>query len=105
MRESPNPELQRAITAISQADPIIKLLQEVRHGRKRADDPGLRAVTEAWLATYCQVLETSSNLDQGELMRIDPSPRLAILIEAGILQGDHPAVQKLQTTFEEKRHR
>ena len=105
MGESPNPELQRAIAAISQADPIVKLLQEVRHGRKRADDPGLRAVTEAWLATYCQVLETSSNLDQGGLMRLDPSPRLAILIEAGILQADHPAVNKLRTTFEEKRRR
>ena len=104
MGESPNLELLRAIAAISQADPIIKLLQEVRHGRKRADDPGLRAVTESWLATYRQVLQNSSGLDRGALLRLDPAPRLAILIEAGILQADHPGVTKLQATFEEKQH-
>ena len=102
MGESPHHELQRAILTISQADPIIKLLQEVRVGRKKPNDPGLRAVTESWLATYCQVLETCLNLDHGVYMRLDPAPRLQILVEAGVLHADHPAVKKLQATFDRK---
>lgn len=102
MGESPNPELQRAIATISQADPIVKLLQEVLIGRKKPDDPGLRAITESWLATYRQVLETSLTLDHGDLMRLDPSPRLEILIAAGVLTPAHPAVQTLRTAFDRR---
>ena len=105
MNESPNSELQRAILTISQADPITKLLQEVRVGRKRPDDPGLRAITESWLTTYCQVLERCLTLDQQEFIRLDPSPRLQILTEAGVLHSDHPAARKLQATFDQKRAR
>jgi len=102
MGESPNFELQRAIATISQADPIPKLLQEVLLGRKKADDPGLRAITESWLAVYRQVLETSLTLDRASLLRLDPSPRLEILIAAGVLRAALPAVQTLRTTFDQR---
>ena len=99
MDESPNHDLQRAISTISHTDPIVKLLREVLLGRKRPDDAGLRAVTDAWLATYRQVLETSPTLDHGVLRRLDPSPRLAVLIEAGVLDATYPAVRQLQEAF------
>jgi hypothetical protein len=102
MNESSESHLQQAITAIAQSDPITKLLQEVRLGRKRPDDRGLRAVTESWLTTYCRVLETSPLLDRGAWLRLDPSPRLQILMEAGILTDGHPLAAKLQLTFQRK---
>lgn len=102
MREPPHHELQRAIATISQSDPIPKLLREVRLGRMKPDDAGLRAVTEAWLDTYRQVLESGAAFDHGALMRLDPSPRLKLLIEAGVLTKNHPAVAALTTSFEQR---
>jgi hypothetical protein len=40
-------QVRRAIGTLLQSDPLIKLLQEVRLGRMKATDPGLRAVTES----------------------------------------------------------
>ena len=91
--------IQRAISTISQSDPLIKLLQQVRLGRMQPTDPGLRVVTESWLSTYQKVLETSS-LDRQGLVRLDPEPRLAVLIETGVLKSDHQAVTALRTAFE-----
>ena len=50
-------QVRRAIGTLLQSDPLIKLLQEVRLGRMKATDPGLRAVTESWIGVYAQVLE------------------------------------------------
>ncbi len=102
MSESPNDGLQRAIAAISQSDPITKLLQEVRLGRMKPTETGLRAITEAWLGTYRQVLESGQAFDRGALMRLDPSPRLHVLIEAGVMTADHPAVMALRIAFERR---
>ena len=90
--------LQRAITTIAQSDPIIKLLQQVKMGRMKSGDAGLRAVIEAWLGTYEKVIKTEG-LTQAALRRIDPAPRLAVLLEAGVLHGDQPAVRGLEKTF------
>jgi hypothetical protein len=90
--------LQRAIGIIGQSDPIIKLLQQVKMGRMKPEDAGLRVVIEAWLGTYEKVIRTEG-LTQAALRRIDPAPRVAVLLEAGVLHGDQPAVRGLETTF------
>ncbi len=90
--------LQRAIGTIGQSDPIVKLLQQVKMGKMKAGDAGLRAVVEAWLGTYEKVLKTEG-LTQAALRRIDPAPRVAVLLEAGVLQADQPVVRGLAATF------
>jgi hypothetical protein len=93
--------IEQAIGTLSQSDPIVKLLQQVKLGRMKPTDAGLRAVTDAWLGTYRKVLETAE-LDRGSLLRIDPSPRLAVLIEAGVLPDDHPAARALRDLFNKR---
>ena len=90
--------LQRAIGTIGQSDPIVKLLQQVKLGKMKAGDAGLRAVVEAWLGTYEKAIK-AEGLTQAALRRIDPAPRVAVLIEAGVLQADQPAVSRLAAVF------
>ena len=90
--------LQRAIGTIGQSDPIVKLLQQVKLGRMKAGDAGLRAVVEAWHGTYEKMIKTEG-LTQAALRRLDPAPRVAVLLEAGVLQSDQPAVRGLAATF------
>lgn len=90
--------LQRAIGTIGQSDPIVKLLQQVKLGRMKAGDAGLRAVVEAWLGTYEKVVKTEG-LTRSALRRIDPAPRVAVLLEAGVLQPDQSSVRGLAATF------
>ncbi len=92
--------LYQAIHTISESDPLIKLLQEVKLGRMKPSDPGLRAITESWIGTYKKVLETAG-LDRGALARLDPSPRLAVLIDVGVLPADHPGAASLRAAFEQ----
>ena len=89
----------QAIATISQSDPLITLLRQVKLGQMKASDPGLRAITEAWLGTYQKVLDTAA-LSRQSLARLDPSPRLNILIEAGVLNPDHQGVSSLREGFE-----
>src|SRR5438094_7189524 len=88
----------QAIATISQSDPLIKLLQQVKLGQMKASDPGLRAITEVWLGTYQKVLDTTA-LGRQALARLDPSPRLEVLIEAGILKPDHQGISSLRAVF------
>lgn len=92
-------DFQRAVSTVAQSDPLIKLLQQVKLGRINPQDQGLKAVTEAWLATYQKVLETYA-LERAMVRRLDPAPRIAVLVEAGILTGDHPGVAALQASFD-----
>ena len=92
--------VQRAISAISQSDPLIKLLQQVRLGRMKPTDTGLRAVTESWLGTYEKAL-ASDGLSQSCLRRLNPAPRLAVLIESGVLTDDHSGVTALKAAYDE----
>ncbi|MGE3976766.1 MAG: hypothetical protein AB7F94_04195 [Nitrospira sp.] len=92
--------VQRAITVISQSDPLIKLLQQVRLGRMRPTDTGLCAVTESWLGTYEKALATDG-LTQSGLQRLNPAPRLAVLIESGVLTDDHSGVTALRAVYDE----
>ena len=48
--------LQRAIATISQSDPLIKLLEQVRLGRMKPSDAGLHAIMESWLANISKPL-------------------------------------------------
>ena len=97
--ESGDQALQRAIAAISQSDPLTKLLEQVKLGRMKPTDAGLRAVTDSWLNIYKRVIE-SGGLSCQALRRIDPHPRLAVLIECGVLTGEQQAVAALRTSFE-----
>ncbi|MEO8341157.1 MAG: hypothetical protein ABI604_15840 [Nitrospirota bacterium] len=97
--ESGEQALQRAIAAISQSDPLTKLLEQVKLGRMKPTDAGLRAVTDSWLGIYRKTIE-SGGLTSHALRRLDPHPRLAVLVECGVLRSEQPAVTALRTSFE-----
>lgn len=101
MNESSEQFLQRAISTLSQSDPITKLLNEVKLGRMQPTDVGLRAVTESWLGTYRQILQKAQALDHSSLLRLDPSPRLDVLNEAGVIPSDHAAAVALRTVYQQ----
>ncbi|HEY6973004.1 MAG TPA: hypothetical protein VI359_01745 [Nitrospiraceae bacterium] len=104
MMEPGEEALQRAISTVSQSDPLIKLLEQVKLGRMQPADAGLRAITVSWLDTYRKVVETSG-LSRQALRRLDPIPRLAVLIDEGVLPHDHQAVTSLQASFKSALHR
>ncbi len=97
--ESGEQVLQRAIATISQSDPITKLLEQVKLGRMKPTDAGLKAVTGSWLGTYRKILE-SAGLTKQALRRLDPHPRLALLVECGVLTDDQPDVAALRASFD-----
>lgn len=90
--------VQRAISSIAQSDPLIKLLQQVRLGRMKPTDAGLRAVTESWLGTYEKAL-TIDGLTRSGLRRLNPIPRLALLVDVGVLTDTHPGVVSLMASY------
>jgi hypothetical protein len=91
--------LQRAIATISQSDPLTKLLEQVKLGRMKPTDAGLRAVTDSWMGTYQKVIE-SGGFTRQALRRIDLNPRLAVLIEYGVLTGEPQAITTLLASFD-----
>jgi hypothetical protein len=99
MMESGDQALQRAIATISQSDPLVKLLEQVKLGRMKPTDAGLRAVTDSWLDTYRKTIE-SGGFTRQALRRIDPHPRVAMLIEGGVLTGEQQVVTALRQSFE-----
>jgi hypothetical protein len=96
--ESGEQALQRAIATLSQSDPLTKLLEQVKLGRMKPTDTGLRAVTDSWMSIYQKIIE-SGELTTQALRRIDPNPRLAILIECGVLTDEQQSVAALRTSF------
>ena len=97
--ESDDQTLQRAIATISQSDPLIKLLEQVKRGRMTPTDTGLRAVTDSWLGTYRKIIE-SGGFSRPALRRIDPHPRLAVLVDSGLLTEAQQTVTDLRESFE-----
>jgi hypothetical protein len=91
--------LSRAISTIAQSDPLIKLLQQVRIGRMQATDVGLRAITESWLGVYEQALSLDG-FTRLDLRRLNPSSRLAVLTQAGVLSDEHPGLISLKASYE-----
>jgi hypothetical protein len=100
MKDELEDQARRAIGTLMQSDPLIKLLQEVRIGRMKATDPGLRAVTESWVGVYTQVLK-SQPFHPSVLARLNPVPRLEVLVEAGVLSWDHPGTNELRELFQQ----
>jgi hypothetical protein len=98
--ESDDQALRHAIATISQSDPLTKLLEQVKLGRMKPTDAGLRAVIDSWMGTYQKVIE-SGGLTKQALRRIDPHPRLAMLIEYGVLTGKQQTVVALRASFEQ----
>lgn len=97
--ESDEEALRRAIVTISQSDPLTKLLEQVKLGRMKPTDAGLRAVTDSWVGTYRKIIESGGFTNQA-LRRIDPNPRVAIMIECGVLTAEQQAVTDLRASFE-----
>lgn len=97
--ESGDQALQRAIATISQSDPLTKLLEEVKLRRMKPTDARLRAATGSWIGTYQKIIE-SGGFTRQALRRIDPNPRVAMLVEYGVLTGEQQAVTALRTSFE-----
>jgi hypothetical protein len=98
--DSGETSLRNAIATISLSDPLIKLLEQVKLGRMKPTDAGLRAVIDSWMDTYKRIIE-SGGLSRQALRRINPNPRLTALIEHGILTGEQQAVTTLRTSFEQ----
>ena len=65
----------------------------------KATDPGLRAVTESWMAVYSQVLQAQP-VPAALLPRLDPTPRLQVLVDAGVLSWDDPGTASLRDVFQ-----
>lgn len=96
--EQPEDQMRRAIGTVLQSDPLIKLLQEVRLGRMKATDPGLRAVTESWMAVYSQVLQAQPVPAGSYLAWIRPSA--AGVSRCGVLSWDDPGTASLRDLFQ-----
>lgn len=92
--------LERTIAAISQSDPLIKLLEQVRLGRMNRSDPGLRVITDTWMATYRKAVGTPG-LTKQALLRLDPSPRLDLLTQEGMLPANHAPARDLLADFQQ----
>jgi len=85
---------------LQRSDPIPKLLPQVRLGRMPKDSPALAAILESWLETFIQVLKDGQAvLDVGGALRLDPNPRIAVLVETGVLADDHPQVKAIRDAW------
>jgi hypothetical protein len=92
--------LDHAMTMLKGVDPIPKLLPQVRLGRMPKDSPALIAIIDSWLDVYAQVVKTGQAvLDAGGVLRLDPNPRIAVLVEAGVLAEDHPSAQAVRDAW------
>ncbi len=87
---------------LQRSDPIPKLLPQVRIGRMPKDSPALTAILEGWLEAFVQVLKDGQAVLNVEgVLRLDPNPRLTVLVEAGVLAEDQPQVKTLREAWAE----
>ena len=87
---------------LQRSDPIPKLLPQVRLGRMPKDSPALTAILESWLEAFVQVLKDGQAVLNVEgVLRLDPNPRIAVLVEAGVLAEDQPQVKTLREAWAE----
>jgi hypothetical protein len=98
--ETPQDFLNRAFVLLQRTDPIPKLLPQVRLGRMPKDSPALQAIISSWLDTFVMVLKDGeSTLDVNAVLRLDPNPRLEVLHEAGMVDGDDPNAQAARSAY------
>jgi hypothetical protein len=99
--ESSEEFLNRAIAFLQRSDPIPKLLPQVRLGRMPKDSPALAAIVSSWLEAFLTVLKDGEKmLNANGVLRLDPRPRIAVLIKADVLKENDPQVQALQSAYE-----
>lgn len=92
--------LNRALPLLQRSDPIPKLLPQVRLGRMPRDSPALQAIISSWLEAFVTVLKDGERvLDVNGVLRLDPNPRLAVLVEAGLVEGNDPHVQIARSAY------
>ena len=92
--------LDRAMALLQRSDPIPKLLPQVRIGRMPKDSPALIAILESWLETFVQVLKDGQPVLNVEgVLRLDPNPRIAVLVEAGVATENQPYVQAVRDAW------
>ncbi len=92
--------LNRAFVLLHRTDPIPKLLPQVRLGRMPKDSPALQAIISSWLQAFVTVLKDGeSTLGVNAVLRLDPNPRLVVLHEAGMLDGDDPNAQAVRSAY------
>jgi len=90
--ESSQAFLDRAFVTLQRSDPIPKLLPQ--------DSPALAAIISSWLDAFVNVLKDGrSVLDREGVVRLDPNPRIAVLVEAGILDENHAPVQAVRQAW------
>lgn len=66
------------------------------------DSPALRAIITSWLETFAQILNDAHGiLDEVGVRRLDPNPRIAVLIEAGLLTDSDPQVESIRAAYRE----
>ena len=98
--ETPEQFLDRAMKLLQRSDPIPKLLPQVRIGRMAPDSPALGAILESWLEAFVQVLKDGQSvLDVEGVLRLDPNPRIVVLVEAGVLAENQPCVQAVREAW------
>ena len=98
--ESPQDFLNRAFPLLQRSDPIPKLLPQVRLGRMPRDSPALQAIVSSWLEAFVTVLKDGERvLDVNGVLRLDPNPRLAVLLEAGLVADNDPHVQVARSAY------
>ena len=92
--------LDRAMALLQRSDPIPKLLPQVRIGRMPKDSPALMAILESWLEAFVQVLKDGQAVLNVEgVLRLDPNPRIAVLVEAGVATETQPYVQAVRDAW------
>ena len=92
--------LGRAMPMLQRSDPIPKLLPQVRIGRMPKDSPALIAILESWLEAFVQVLKDGQAVLNVEgVLRLDPNPRIAVLVEAGVVTENQPDVQAVRDAW------
>ena|SRR5712692_625242 len=90
------------MTLLQRSDPIPKLLPQVRLGRMAPDSPALTAILESWLEAFIQVLKDGQAVLNVEgVKRLDPNPRIAVLVEAGVLTENQPYVRTVRAAWSE----
>jgi hypothetical protein len=98
--ESPQDFLNRAFPLLQRSDPIPKLLPQVRLGRMPRDSPALQAIVSSWLEAFVTVLKDGEKvLDVNGVLRLDPNPRLAVLLEAGLVADNDHDVQVARSAY------
>ena len=64
------------------------------------DSPALQAIISSWLEAFVTVLKDGETvLDVNGVRRLDPNPRLAVLVEAGLVADNDPHVQGARSAY------